>query len=294
MNQFVAILRRLHAATAILAAVAVLSGLTPMLARAQADTKPAEPAPVAPSDSTAAASKEVDKQAKLAQPAKSSTKAAKVPKAPKTRKVAKPEKASVVTSPKAQQAPKAPKASKTKEPEKSWEEQKKEDGVYAKRSNWLSLRFGYAKRSGDRAGDGLLGYGIGYQRMISRKYAFAAGVGHDIVGHLGSQLDEAVPFTAEFQHHYNWKTAMRPYIGIGGGFYLRKYYRTLGEYNTWTSGGPHVSVGFTSALDANHVIGFDARVARVKGREGIVNPTFGVGKAGETIWTAKISWALVY
>ena len=246
MNQFVAMRRRVSAAGAIVVTVALLSGLTPARARAQADTKPAEPV------------KAVEPAAKPAKPAKSS------------------------------------KPAKAKAPEPSLEEQRTIDGVYTKQSNWLSFRFGYAKRSGDLTGDGYVGYGVGYSRMISRKYAFAAGVGHEIVGHFGPQLDVAVPFTAEFQRHYKWNSSVRPFIGIGGGYYFRKFYRTGTEYNTTTTGGPHVSLGFTSALDARHVIGIETRIARLQGRPGIVNPTFGPGEANETIWTVKLSWALVY
>src|SRR5207249_1860870 len=158
---------------------------------------------------------------------KDSGKKAKPARAPKPEKLSKSAASDTAAVAKPKPA-KPPRVAKAKEPEKSWEEQKKEDGVYAKRSNWLSFRFGYAKRSGELSGDGLVGYGVGYQRMLTRKYAFAAGIGHDIVGHFGTQIDQAVPFTGEFQRYFNWKTAMRPYIGVGGGFYLRKYYRTLG------------------------------------------------------------------
>ena len=186
------------------------------------------------------------------------------------------------------------KVKKPKPPELSLEEQKKADGVYAKGTNWLSFRAGWAKRTGELAGNGSMGYGLGYQHMMSRKWAFAAGAGYDIVGRFGASADEAVPFTGEFQRHFKWKTAVRPYVGVGGGFYLRKNYRTAGEYTTTTTGGPHFSFGFTSALDAKHVIGLDARVAKLDARAGIVNPTFGLSKDSETVWTVKGSWALAY
>lgn len=189
---------------------------------------------------------------------------------------------------------KAPKVKKVKAPEPSLEEQKKADGVYAKGSNWMSMRFGWAKRTGELAGNGLVGYGLGYQHMMSRKFAFAAGVGHDVVGHFGPAIDEAVPFTAEIQRHFKWNTAVRPYVALGGGYYLRKNYRTAGEYTTTTTGGPHFSLGFTSALDGKHVIGLETRVAKLQGRAGIVNPTFGSSGDTETLWTLKASWALVY
>jgi len=191
-------------------------------------------------------------------------------------------------------APKPAKVKKDRAPEKSLEEQRKEDGVYTKGSNWMSMRFGWAKRTGELAGNGFVGYGVGYQHMMSRKFAFAAGAGHDVVGHFGSQVDVAVPFTAEFQRHFKWNTAVRPYVGIGGGFYLRKAYRTGTEYTTTTTGGPHFTLGFTSALDAKHIIGLETRIAKVQGHTGVVNPTFGPGQSTESLWTIKASWSLAY
>jgi len=181
-----------------------------------------------------------------------------------------------------------------KAPEKSYEERRREDGVYARGANWLSFRFGYAKRSEDLSGQGLVGYGVGYQHMISKRFAFAAGIGHDVIGHFGNQVDLAVPFTGEFQRHFQWKGAVRPYVGVGGGYYFRKAYRTQSEYTTATAGGAHVSVGMLSPVTDRHVVGLETRVAFLKGRPGIVNPTFGPRVGTETIWTAKISWALVY
>ena len=298
MNQFVAIRRRVSAVMAIvamIATVALLSGLTPALSRAQADAKPADPAP------TSEPAADTGKKAKKAPRPPKTPKAPRKPKAEKVARVVVPAAAKaekVAKTPKAERAPRAAKTPKvaqaSKAPEKSLEEQKKEDGVYSKGSNWLSFRFGYAKRTGDLSGDGLVGYGVGYTHMMSRKYAFGAGVGHDVVGHFGSQIDVAVPFTAEFERYFKWHSSVQPYLGLGGGFYLRKNYRTGTDYNTRTTTGPHLSLGFTSALDARHVIGFETRMARIRGRPGLVNPTFGPDEKTETIWTAKISWALVY
>ena len=186
------------------------------------------------------------------------------------------------------------KPAKPKPPQKSYEERRREDGVHARGANWLGLRAGYAKRSGESSGQGLVGYGIQYQRMLSNKYAFAVGTGHDVVGHFQSQTDHAVPFTAEFQRHFRWKGATQPYVGLGGGYYYRKFYRTDSEYNTHTTGGAHVSVGFNSALGDRHVIGIEGRGARLQGRAGITNPTFGISDDSEAIWTLKATWALVY
>jgi len=322
--QLLANLRRAAAVGAAFAMLAMRSGLEPARALAQgtgaptpppADSTapPTPPAPPAPSGKPAKKSrapkltkaeraarskveKEARDQARAEKAARSKSKSAadtsqaRAAKQPRTKA---PKAAKVAAAPRSKPA-KPPQEPKAKPVEKSMEEQRKEDGIYAKRSNWLTFRFGYAKRSGDLTGDGFVGYGVAYQHMMSNKYAFAAGVGHDVVGHFQNELDEAVPFTGEFQRHFKWNTSVRPYVGLGGGYYLRKKYRTASDYNTAPTGGGHVSLGLTSALDPNHVVGFETRVAWLKGRKGIVNPTFGPGEDSETIWTAKLSWGLVY
>ena len=181
-----------------------------------------------------------------------------------------------------------------KPPGPSYEQRRSEDGVYAAGANWLSFRFGYAKRLEDNSGNGLVGYGIGYQRMLSKRWAFAVGAGHDVVGRYGTQLDEAVPFAGEFQRHFQWKSAIKPYVGLGGGYYIRKAYRTGDEYQSHTAGGGHLSLGFVSPTTDRHVVGLDMRIAFVEGQPDVYNPTFGQGVGTETLWTMKVSWALVY
>ena len=187
-----------------------------------------------------------------------------------------------------------PKAKKIKTPEKPYAQRWAEDGIHAKGANWISLRLGYAKRVGDHTGQGLVGYGVGWQHMLNPRWAFAAGVGHDVVGHFQSHVDVAVPFTAEFQRHFGWKSSARPYIGLGGGYYFRKYYRTGTDYNTQTSGGMHVSVGIASRVGDHNALGIEARGARLKSKAGVTNPTFGTSEDSETLWTVKGTWSLVY
>jgi hypothetical protein len=292
--QIVAKLRRVAAFTA---ALALLSVASPGPTNAQSPP-PAPPAP--PAADTTAKPAVADTTAKPAAqsapgvgaqsaPAPTATstaapqgKSGKGSKPPKTPKTSKPK------------TPKAPKAAAAAAVAKPYEERRKLDGVYAKGASWLSLRFGYANRTGALSGDGAVGYGMSYTRLLSTRYAFSAGINHDVVGHFANQVDEAVPFTAEFQRIFKWSGEMRPYLGVGGGFYFRKFYRTGSEYNTTTTGGGHVSIGVTSQLDAKHVVGLETRVAWLQGRPGVTNPTFGPGEDTETIWTVKLTWALVY
>ena len=192
-------------------------------------------------------------------------------------------------------AAKAPKASKPKAPKKSYAEQKAENGVYTRGTNWLSGRFGWSKRAGRFYGDGLVGYGLQYTRMLDNRYAVAFGVDRDVVGQFGRQIDESVPFTVEFQRHFRWRTAVRPFVGVGAGYYVRKYYRTGDDYSSFTTVGQHLSFGFTSALDDRHVIGVEARVAQLKGRgPSVTNVTFGPSGHTDLIWTIKATYSLAY
>lgn len=219
---------------------------------------------------------------------------AKTAKPAKLEKAKKPASVAVASTP----APKTPKTPKTpkpaKPPEKSLEEQRKEDGVWTKGTNWLSLRAGYAKSTVSNTGDGVAGYGIAYQHMLSRKWSFGGAVQHDLLGHLGSSSEISVPFTLELARHFKWNTAIRPYFGVGGGYYFHKYYRTGTDYTGAPGAGSYVTLGANLPLSGRHVLGLDARTSFVKGREGVVNPVFGPEQASQTLWSVKLNWGIVY
>ena len=181
-----------------------------------------------------------------------------------------------------------------KPPEKPLEEQRKEDGLWTKGNNWLSVRAGYGKSTVVNTGDGLLGYGIAYQRMLSRKWSFGGAVQHDLLGHLGNSTEISVPFTLELTRHFKWDTALRPYVGIGGGYYFHKYYRT-GKQDTGAPGsGSYVAFGANMPLSDRNVLGLDARMSFVGGHDGEANPVFGPEKASETLWSVKLTWGFIY
>ena len=196
--------------------------------------------------------------------------------------------------PAAPAAAKPAKPVKVRAPEKSYAEQRAEDGLWAKRTNWLAVRAGYAKSTATGAGDGLVGYGLAYQHMMNKRWAFGGSVSHDLVGHFDRSYEAVVPFTLEFTRHYKWKTAVRPYVGMGGGYYFHKYYRTASDYSGAPGSGYFFSFGTNLPLDDRHLIGVDTRVSFMSGREGVVNPVFGPEQANETLWSIKLNWALAY
>ncbi|MEO5989727.1 MAG: hypothetical protein ABIU54_13045 [Candidatus Eisenbacteria bacterium] len=189
---------------------------------------------------------------------------------------------------------KAPSVKKVKPAEKSIEDQKKDDGPWAKRTNWISLRAGYAKGLGKTAGDALGGYGVAYQRMLNRKWAVGGSISHDLLGHLGNSYEIAVPMSLELTRHFRTKTALRPYLGLGAGYYFHKYYRTLYDYSGAPATGYSFAVGANTPLDDRNLLGVDARVHMLGGRDGVVNPVFGPEKSNETLWTIKLNWSMAY
>lgn len=191
----------------------------------------------------------------------------------------------------------APEAKPARAPkvQKSYEERRAQDGPWAAGASWIQFGAGYARAGGKSAGDGLGGYGVGYHRMLDGKWSFGASVRHDILGHLGDSYEIAVPFTAEFVRHYKWKTVMRPYLGLGGGYYFHKYYRTAADYTGAPGAGWHLCTGTNLPIDDRHVIGLDARVGFVAGRgESVVNPVFGPEQDTQSQWSIKLNWAMVY
>ena len=195
---------------------------------------------------------------------------------------------------KAAKPPKAPKTPKPPAPpEASYEEQKKEDGLWTKRTSWIGLRAGYAKSSADGAGDGLVGYGLAYQRMISNRWAFGASVQHDLLGHIGASTEISVPFTVELTRHFRMDSSFRPYLGFGGGYYFHKYYRTGGDTGSPGTGG-YVNFGANVPIDDKRLLGVDVRLSSVSAHEATTNPVFGPEPGSETLWSIKLSYSLAY
>ena len=215
-------------------------------------------------------------------------------KAPKVEKVRKPAPADSLLARKVRKPAKPKAAPRQKAPEKSLAEQRAEDGPWMKGTNWLSFRAGYAKAAEANAGDGLLGYGLAYQHMMKRQWGVGFSIQHDVLGHLANATEVSVPFTAEITRHFRWKTVVRPYVGMGGGYYFHKYYRTGGEYTGAPGAGYFLAGGFNLPTDDRHLLGLDARMSFFKGREGVMNPVFGPEKGSEVMWSIKLNWAIAY
>jgi hypothetical protein len=217
-------------------------------------------------------------------------------------KSGKPAKAAKVQKPKAQPAaakaaPVAPKekpAPKPKPAPPSREELVKRDGPWATQTNWLGVRAGYAKSTADNSGDGLGGYGIWYQHMMSNHWSIGGSVQHDLVSHFAGSYEISVPFTLELSRHFRWSPTLGTYLGVGGGYYFHKYYRSPRDYTGAPGSGSYITFGGNVPVSDRHLLGLDVRTSFVRGRDGVVNPVFGPEKKSETLYSIKLGWAMVY
>ncbi|TMQ51447.1 MAG: hypothetical protein E6K73_05625 [Candidatus Eisenbacteria bacterium] len=191
---------------------------------------------------------------------------------------------------------------------------------WASGQNWLSVRAGYAKSTAVGAGDGGGGYGFGYSRMLAplkvhkasffkQGYSLGAYVHHELLGKLGAATEVEVPVTVEMMRHYQWKTALRPYLGLGAGGFYRKTYRTGSDIRS-INPGVYVALGANAPIQKGQLLGFDVRIIRLNTENDPVNPVFGAGGSksrhqaplpsgrprnpGAFHWSAKINFTMTY
>lgn len=178
-----------------------------------------------------------------------------------------------------------------------------QDESYDAGSNWLTLRAGYAKSTVDGSGDGGAGYAFGYSRMIKplklykwslfKHYSLGSFVQYDVVGRFGRATEIVAPASIELVRHYQWKTALKPYVGIGVAAFYHKLYRTGDDDRSMDLGG-YLTFGGHAPFSPTRLIGLDFRVARVNTQLDRPNPVFGAGHTKAGIWSAKIGYSVTY
>ena len=162
---------------------------------------------------------------------------------------------------------------------------------WADDARWVSVRFGLAKITPDRAPDGSLGYGFGYQRFLDRKWSWGAFVHHEVVGRYGEASLIEVPVTVEFARHFAWKTPARPYVGMGWGGFYAKTYKTGDDESKFRTGG-YLTTGINAAIDDHSLLGLDVRLIVERGTRS-TNPIFANAKSSTVGWSVKLNYARV-
>ena len=182
---------------------------------------------------------------------------------------------------------------------------------------WMAVRAGYAKSTEDSSGHGAGGYAISYARMLKgltlwkwtffKRYSMGATFQHDLVGRFGSAGEVDLSATVDLTRHYAWAPNVHPYWGLGVGPYYRKTLRTGNDLRD-VSVGWFFATGINTPLAERHLLGVDARLSRLAGKNDPPNPVFGLGSvdqetsAGRTIfrerpvthWSIKVNYAFVY
>jgi hypothetical protein len=138
-------------------------------------------------------------------------------------------------------------------------------------SQWMSLRAGYAKATGEVAADGSMGCGFGYRRFVLDGWAFGGFVQYDVLGRFGSAAEISVPMTLEVTRHARWGSAFHPYVGIGAGAYYFKQYRTGADNSSFTP-GRYLTFGAQTPVRAAGLLGIDVRMSSVDRPD--ANPVF--------------------
>jgi len=159
--------------------------------------------------------------------------------------------------------------------------------------SWVSVRGGYAKSTEKTSPDGNLGFGLGYSRFVYRHVAVGL-YGHgDLLGKFGAAAEIEYPITAELTYHLQWKTALRPYIGGGGGAFLHKYFRTGADDSHW-HGGWYLVGGANTPISEHSVLGLDARLEAITGDPGQHNPIFDSERRQIDHYSVKLSYSRVF
>ncbi len=164
---------------------------------------------------------------------------------------------------------------------------------WAKGAQWMSIRAGYAKATGDDAANGGAGYGFGYSRMLNKKWSAGLYAHHEVMTKAGDAAEMAFPFTVELVRHYKWRTDLHPYFGMGGGGFNYRTYRS-GDDRLRPSTGYYVVTGFNTPVAPRQVLGVDIRLAQLQGEDSLVNPTFGEQKDPFFHYTIKLNWSFAY
>jgi len=134
--------------------------------------------------------------------------------------------------------------------------------VLQRGSQRLSVRFGYAKGSGDVAPDGRLGGGFGYRRFVLDKWSVGVYAHYELLGRFGEATDIMIPLTMEVARHTRWGAAVYPYVGVGAGAFYHKQYRT-GVDASGFSPGRYLTFGACTPVRPRGFLGLDVRVASV-------------------------------
>lgn len=162
-----------------------------------------------------------------------------------------------------------------------------------KGKSWVSVRAGYAKSTQTGAANGNAGAGAGYTRFLSARWSLGLIVQGDVLGKFGGAADIEYPVTLEIARHIRWRTALRPYFGLGGGAYYHKYFRTGDDEAHWRSGF-YLLGGANAPIGGRNILGVDGRIQFVSGDPAVTNPVFGSEASQNVHYSLKMAYSRIF
>jgi hypothetical protein len=159
--------------------------------------------------------------------------------------------------------------------------------------SWLMLRGGFAKSGEPNAGGGAVGAALGYQRFLTARWAVGLIAQGDLLGKFGGAAEIEYPITLELTRHFRWKTALRPFLGAGGGAYYHTTYRSGNDVAKLHSGAYLVG-GFNTPIGKRSILGIDGRMQFVSGDELMTNPVFGAEDSQLMHYSLKLGWSVAF
>ena len=144
--------------------------------------------------------------------------------------------------------------------------------VLKRGSQWMSVRAGYAKASGDEAPDGLIGGGFGYRRFVLDRWSVGAFVHYELLGRFGDATEVEIPLTLEVLRHSRWGATVYPYAGIGAGAFYHKRSRTEVNDGSGFTPSRYLVCGMHVPVRKQGLLGIDVRMATVDKPD--ANPPF--------------------
>jgi outer membrane protein W len=147
-------------------------------------------------------------------------------------------------------------------------------------SQWMSVRVGYAKGSGEAAPNGLLGGGFGYRRFVLDKWSVGGFVHYDQLGRFDDATEVEIPLTLEVMRHSRWGAAVYPYAGVGAGAFYHKRGRTAQADESGFNPGRFLAFGMNIPVRKQGLLGLDVRMATVDKPD--ANPPFDGLDGGRT------------
>jgi hypothetical protein len=145
-------------------------------------------------------------------------------------------------------------------------------------SQWMSVRAGYAKVSGDVAPNGLLGGGFGYRRFVLDNWSVGGFAQYEQLGRFDDATEVEVPLTLEVVRHSRWGAAVYPYAGVGAGAFYHKRSRTVEYDESGFTPGRYLTLGMNVPVRKQGMLGLDVRMATVDKPD--ANPPFEGPDAG--------------